>query len=421
MEVTIDDKLVYEAFKDLLKGGNSSIRKAKAIESLINTNAEKPAIAALLKLQSAADLSKTVRSLIMDEIFSSETKRSERHARPVVTTPPSTQNVENSTGGPDPRLQTLKLFGNKSKDTLFFSNSRVTENSETLEVVTSPKATPTVSSCSTSPSGKTPDTSVTPREFGDNIVQTSLPYYAQYHLLSQMQQCLELACFDFAQDNLPGILKENNWGCREAAELNLFVKELAKHQSKLPGRNEVLEKISMAKLVNSVAEIRHSAVHRHHLTVSDIETFLEHSVYFLTLIADEERARIFRTWRLKTLDCLSELKDHELEATKSIDHIREQMEAKRLELKRQEEADVLRTEETREKFRQFAGARVLDTIKLSGVHNGRGISGDRKYGGILTSILIAISSGIWTVVFLVAVLIVTEVTVKAFHLSKYVI
>lgn len=399
MDHPTDEKLVYEAFKDILKGNNCNLRYAKEIKSLIQTYENTPAIAELLKSQTKKKLNETVRRLIADEIFSSEAKAFKRFNEAVPSSATSNQQTDCPPSISNPSSTSLNFFGNKPIDSMF-TNPGLTNELETPQASALPETKLcSASSCPTT-SYEAPQISTVPTKFGGSAMPTTLPFCAQYHLLAQLQKYLEIACFDFAQDKLPVILKENLWGCWQAAELDLFVKELAKQPSKLPGLNEVTAKIPITKLVASMTELRHSAVHRYHLTSSNIEEFLQCSEYFLALIADDKRLEVVKLLRLTILDCLAELDGHEHDATQSVRDVRERMEARRLKLKRQEEAAVLKIDMARTRSGEVVALKILNAIKLS-------LADDKKESHVAvvscrtTQAIVALSSGIWMVILLI--------------------
>ncbi|TWU70429.1 hypothetical protein ED733_000202 [Metarhizium rileyi] len=394
MDHPTDEKLVYEAFKDILKENNYNLRYVKEIKSLIKTHENTPAIAKLLKSQTKKKLNETVRRLIADEIFSSEAKAFNRFNEAVPSSATSTQQTDCHPSISNPSSSSLNFFGSKPIDSML-TNPGLTNELETPQA----SALPETKLCSTI-SYEAPQISIVPTKFGDSAMPTTLPFCAQYQLLAQLQKYLEIACFDFAQDKLPGILKENRWGCWQAAELDFFVKELAKQPSKLPGLNEVAAKIPITKLVASMTELRHSAVHRHYLTSSNIEEFLQCSEYFLALIADDKRLEVVKILRLTILDCLVELDGHEHHATQSVQDVRERMEARRLKLKRQEEAAVLKIEMARTRSGEVVAMKILNAIKLS-------LADDEKESHVAvvsrrtTQGIVTLASGIWMVILLI--------------------
>lgn len=391
MDSATSEKLVYEAFKNIFGGENSNIRQSKKIKTLIQEHSEEPAIASLLQSQGVANLSNAVRRLLVDEIFICKTKAEERFDQAAVQPSTSTQHKTCPTVVPGLNPPPGGCLSHASSDTGFFTKPGLTLNLEPSKT-TVPKV-PSLGS-RTATCQKPAQEPAASARIGNNTVLTTLPYYAQYHLLTLLQQCLEMACLDFSRGHFPAVLKENNWSCWEAAELNLFVKELAKQPTRLPRLTEVVAKIPLTKLLESITELRHSAVHRHCLTASDIKTFIDHSRLFLTLLADDVRAEVLKSWSLNILHCLTELDDHELEATQTLQHVQNQIEARRVELKRQEQAALVKAEKTRLRFREEAALKVLGAIKISQPH-GKTEERIAMIGGRGKSLLIELISGIW--------------------------
>ncbi|KAJ5568998.1 hypothetical protein N7450_011484 [Penicillium hetheringtonii] len=89
-----------------------------------------------------------------------------------------------------------------------------------------------------------------------------IPFRAQYRILQTLQRRLEFCSFRFVHRWLPLQSLAVGWTCPEALELHRVFKFVTKHRSKI-SCEEVWKNIgSLQDLRNSVASIRHAAVHR---------------------------------------------------------------------------------------------------------------------------------------------------------------
>ncbi|KAI0191402.1 hypothetical protein EV127DRAFT_363792 [Xylaria flabelliformis] len=100
-----------------------------------------------------------------------------------------------------------------------------------------------------------------------------LPLRTQHRILTNVQSILEEVCFDYAERFMPEILKKNRWDCSEAAELNLWSAEFLQRQNEFSDRAEDVRK-PLNSLLRSVADIRHTAVHRICISAKGLEQFL---------------------------------------------------------------------------------------------------------------------------------------------------
>jgi len=88
---------------------------------------------------------------------------------------------------------------------------------------------------------------------------------------------------------MPELLQEKNWECAAAAELTEWTKMFlkGKHpQSELPELSEE----GGTELLQKVANVRHTAVHRLPTTAKDVCRLLESAVTFAQVLRDDRRA-----------------------------------------------------------------------------------------------------------------------------------
>lgn len=88
-----------------------------------------------------------------------------------------------------------------------------------------------------------------------------LPYQTQHKLLGIVQQALERAYYNFAMRVLPDLVEEE-WECAESVELNLWARIFSTNQERFS--QEGVGKLGkpLSQLFDSVAQLRHTAVHR---------------------------------------------------------------------------------------------------------------------------------------------------------------
>lgn len=131
----------------------------------------------------------------------------------------------------------------------------------------------------------------------------------QHRILTHVQQLLEYACFNFARRTMPEVLEKHHWDCPEAAELNQWVPELRKRQTELFG---VLGDIPRPydKLICSLAELRHTAVHRISVSAQRLKRFLLDAEKLSALMGDAPCRATLAKLRLITQEVTAKLESH---------------------------------------------------------------------------------------------------------------
>lgn len=118
----------------------------------------------------------------------------------------------------------------------------------------------------------------------------SLPFKHQYRILTTLQSILESACFDFARKHYPNFLVQKGWDCPEAGELTQWTRGLVAEFRENPTR-VVKEAEHLPLAMKATDEIRHSAVHRVHVSGRDIQRLIENSRVVVYMIGDTKRIR----------------------------------------------------------------------------------------------------------------------------------
>ena len=124
-----------------------------------------------------------------------------------------------------------------------------------------------------------------------SLYLTFIPYRVQHLLLTATQRLLEECCFEFATKWLPNVLKERKWDCPEAVELNRWVRVLLKYSSSLPQQafnND--DNLPLKAILLPVNALRHSAVHRLHISTPKITNMIESAAKVASILGDQGRA-----------------------------------------------------------------------------------------------------------------------------------
>jgi len=84
---------------------------------------------------------------------------------------------------------------------------------------------------------------------------------------------------------MPDTIRRKEWDCAEAVELNHWTSEMQK-VNKVGGVGS--HNVAMDALLRSVANIRHTAVHRRRVGASQIDKFFSDALTLLVVLGDEE-------------------------------------------------------------------------------------------------------------------------------------
>ncbi|KAI1056421.1 hypothetical protein LB507_001653 [Fusarium sp. FIESC RH6] len=151
-------------------------------------------------------------------------------------------------------------------------------------------------------SSTTSQSSDTPQSYEDTIVPQEIdpPHRTQILILSRMQRILEAACFEYAKDMMPSVLKEMGWTCPEAGELNIWACHLRKRTAILERRAVAYGiKIHISAILSSCVNIRHFAVHRKELHAAQLVQLTEHAVALCTILKTPEHAHVYTLQRIR--------------------------------------------------------------------------------------------------------------------------
>ncbi|KND89262.1 hypothetical protein TOPH_05954 [Tolypocladium ophioglossoides CBS 100239] len=424
----ISEEAVYYALKGIFRGANANVRKPDIIRALIIQHANEKDLAALIQSHSVEVVCASARTLLLDEIFGSKKRAKRRFAE-----------IPNSKPAPGPSLLSPAALAKSEAGLINYAIDDGQESAKSMPAESEPvvpangqesaKNKPAESEPIVPANGQESAKSKTaesepvvpadgPKPSKLPTAMTSLPYGAQYRLLVEIQHVLEQACFEFAQRNHSSILIQNGWDSPQAAELNLFVRELGNRRHK-PATTKATVKMPIGSLVSSIEDIRHAAVHRHRLSISGVDRIFEDSENLLAFLGDDERIRRMKCLRRDTCRSLAELDRNEREASSALELKRKKIEEQRQELKRQEDAAMLDAEEARRRFRDLAGAKMQRVITSwaaeEASNNSRG-----ETDGIRRRSLIIIVSALQIILGTFLKPLVLSIMAVSLYISKYV-
>lgn len=190
-----------------------------------------------------------------------------------------------------------------------------------------------------------------------------IPYQTQHRLLVKVQGLLEQACFRFGRQNLSTTLERRGWDCAESAELNRWPQILLSNQEKF-GKDD-LDALGkpFIEVLDSVTQLRHTAVHRLRVRANRLEAFLVDAEALTRLLGGEylvpEMTKLRRDVQL-TIGELERNKDLLLSKLgKKLGDIAE----RRAELDKMEHLAVQEMLQEDKEYRKLAGANLDEVIR----------------------------------------------------------
>ena len=187
---------------------------------------------------------------------------------------------------------------------------------------------------------------------------------ARHKLLVHLQGILEAACYNFGKRTLPEVLRERDWDCAEAVELNRWMMDvLNKRRDILPPVESI--KKPLGDLFRSIANIRHTAVHRIPVNVKGIEQFLLDAETLAVIIEESECAEKIAKLRRETQVIIEELQRNKIFLHSRLDETLRGLASQREMLKRLEEMAIIEMGNEDAEYQAQAGKSIEEAIEPS--------------------------------------------------------
>lgn len=158
-------------------------------------------------------------------------------------------------------------------------------------------------------------------------------------------------------------LKRRVWDCAEAGELNLWAEEFRSSKHTFPGKPTF--KTPLNEFLTSIANIRHTAVHRIRVSAKSIEQFLLDAEALAGLLRDSECIEKIQGLRRHTVSTIEELQRNQQFLRSKLGDTLRGIEAQREELKRLEEAAVNEMEEGDAEYKFLASKSIGEALGSS--------------------------------------------------------
>jgi hypothetical protein len=362
------ERVIYLAMKSVFNGSNAKIRRLSPIRKLIKKNQTQPDIANLAREYGLETICSTVRNLLTEEIFLSTFKAKIRFPEVFDVSPAQTAEREAS------EAEAARHEATAIQDVMQDHEERIQDTAEPGGEVEGDNSkyntTPALSTFEHYPQSflcidKTCHDLQQPSSEKPHRLPSLFPVYlpmrTQHLLLVKVQNILEQACFQFAQQAMPDILKKYGWDCPEAAELNRWTMEFLQLQGGFGDQEEKMNK-PLEKLFRSVTAIRHTAVHRIRVSAKRTEQFILDAESLLTLLKDEERLKSLIKLRRDTQSAIEELERNKHVLGIKLEKTLKGIENQRAELDLIEKASIAEMLKEDTDYQMFTGINLEQTV-----------------------------------------------------------
>ncbi|KAI1047958.1 hypothetical protein LB505_013622 [Fusarium chuoi] len=189
-----------------------------------------------------------------------------------------------------------------------------------------------------------------------------LPFPTEHLLMEKLQKVLEAACYEYGVRELSSIMQERHWDCPEAVELSQWA-ELLGNKGNL--KREGSEN-SLKKLLPSIAQIRHTAVHRVRTSSAGLQQFLADAEDLTRALGDNTYIQAITKLNLETQSTLTELAQKKQSIQLRLEEAQEEIAKQRAELDQKEQDNLRRMEMEDMRYCAQAGERLGKALHLVG-------------------------------------------------------
>jgi hypothetical protein len=122
-----------------------------------------------------------------------------------------------------------------------------------------------------------------------------IPPGKQFLILRKTQDIMEHTCFAYAQTYLQATLSQKQWTCAESVELNEWTRILREQKGVFNA--SLMEQLPRAfnDILDSLNQLRHTAVHRNHKPLHVVRRFVTDAVSFSKLCENKSSSRELET------------------------------------------------------------------------------------------------------------------------------
>ncbi|KIW40879.1 uncharacterized protein PV06_06492 [Exophiala oligosperma] len=350
-----DERVVYLALKEIFKGADAQVRKAKKVREIVQKARNSIDVRDLIQQHNIENVCSVIKTLLEKQIFESTLKAKIRFPEVFEISP--AQSAERSAS----EAEAARLEADAIKSASVYQNGNTATGDSHHVHLFGDKASRT--------DLHEARTALRKRPFPQTSVQVPplypvyLPYQTQHRLLSKVQGILENACYDFGSREMKDIIEKEGWDCPECVELNVWARTLLVKKDLFPPVD--LENLGQqfSELTNSISQLRHTVVHRLRINANGLERFLADAEALTKLLHDDNSTRSLARLRRDTQTSIDELKRNKDLLESRLNLKLKQISDQRLELDRHEQSVVDEMLKADKEYYLLAGGTLDEAIQ----------------------------------------------------------
>ncbi|KAF5671937.1 hypothetical protein FDENT_10783 [Fusarium denticulatum] len=334
----LDERVIYQATKHVFIGKYAKIRERGVVRTSINNNLLKGNPVKQVVADHGFDaVAEAVLKLLLEKVYESEAIASQRF--------------------PDLEPSSVQTA----------ASTQVQAEATTTEQVT-PEGTELANSDNNRENGHTEEDIKPIQDASDGTpcdiagIQVYLPFPTEHLLMEKLQKVLETACYEYGVRELSSIMQDRHWDCPEAVELSQWA-ELLGNEGNLKRQGK---KKFNRKSLQSIAQIRHTAVHRLRTDSTGLQRFLADAENLARALGDDICTRAISKLRLDTESTITELTQHKQSLRLQLDETQEEIAKRRAELDQQEQENLRYMESEDKRYCALAGEKLQRSLNIIG-------------------------------------------------------
>ncbi|CZT06979.1 uncharacterized protein RAG0_12548 [Rhynchosporium agropyri] len=123
----------------------------------------------------------------------------------------------------------------------------------------------------------------------------------------QVQATLEDACYVFGCKTMGAILLKEGWDCPESVELNIWARVFRRNEDKFDAEKLVELEKPFPELLDSIAQLRHTAVHRIRVSAITVQQFIAEAESFAVILDNDTCSRMLSRLRQEAQHVIDDL------------------------------------------------------------------------------------------------------------------
>ncbi|KAG9228717.1 hypothetical protein BJ875DRAFT_489597 [Amylocarpus encephaloides] len=297
-----DERLVYLALKNVFKGPDAQLRIAKKIRKLIQKHLDEgdAEVRALITEHNIDNVCNTAKTLLQDEIFASTLRAKIRFPEVFEVSPAqSAERVASEAEAARSDADAIRDAAEGHQGTwaaLEASELELARKGKGKELVSEASATRPRKRSFTRASVSIP-----------SLYPVYIPLQIQHRLLMRVQATLEDACYEFGHRMMGDILQKEGWDCPESVELNIWARVFRGNEDKFDAEKLLELRKPFPELLDSIAQLRHTAVHRVRVSANKTQQFITEAESLATLLHNYTCARMLSRLRREAQQVIDDL------------------------------------------------------------------------------------------------------------------